>query len=74
LEQIGGMDNMAFGKRESYNDDLISYTESVDMLLHDLQSWKYKNLTKDRLNEILQGDFSIGYTVRLEIGKILDKM
>lgn len=65
---------MAFGKRESYNDDLISYTENVDMLLHDLQSWKYNNLTKDKLNEILQSDFSIGYAVRLEIGKILDKL
>lgn len=63
---------MAFGKHESYNDNLISYTESVDMLLHDLHSWKYVNLTKDKLNEILQNRFSIGYTVRMEIGKILD--
>lgn len=47
---------MAFGKRESYNDDLISYTESVDMLLSDMRLWGFKDLTKDKLNEILQGN------------------
>lgn len=39
---------MAFGKREHYDDELISYTENIDMLLHDLQSWGYKDLTKDK--------------------------
>ena len=63
---------MAFGKKESYNDDLISYTESVDMLLHDLKSMGYKNLTKEQLNSILQNDFSIGRAVRKELDKTLD--
>lgn len=63
---------MAFGKRESYSDDLISYTENVDMLLRDLQLCGHKDLTKEKLNEILQNNFSIGYAVRLAVGKILD--
>jgi len=64
---------MAFGKREKYNDDLISYTESVDMLLNDLKSMGNKDLTKEQLNNILQNNFSIGRAVRMEICKILDK-
>lgn len=62
---------MAFGKRETYNNNLITYTESVDMLLHDLKSMGHKELTKDKLNEILQNNFSIGCAVRLELGRIL---
>ena len=65
---------MAFGKRENYNNDLISYTESVDMLLNDLQAMGYKELTKELLNEILQSNFSIGNAVRLSICKILDRV
>lgn len=63
---------MAFGKKESYTDDLISYTESVDMLLADMKSWGYKNLTKEQLNKILQNDFSIGRAVRKELDRIFD--
>lgn len=63
---------MAFGKKESYTDDLISYMESVDMLLADMKSWGYKNLTKEQLNKILQNDFSIGRAVRKELDRIFD--
>jgi len=62
---------MAFGKRESYTDDLITYTESVDMLLNDLKSIGHKEITKEELNKILQNNFSIGCAVRLELGRIL---
>ena len=65
---------MAFGKRESYNDDLISYTESVDMLLSDMRLWGFKDLTKDKLNEILQGNsFSISRAVKMELSRILNQ-
>ena len=57
---------MAFGKHELYNDDIIEYKESVDMLLIDLKMMGYKKLTKEKLNEILQSDFSIGRAVRME--------
>ena len=63
---------MAFGKRETYTDDLISYTESVDMLLVNMKLWGYKNLTKEQLNKFLQDDFSIGRAVRKELDRILD--
>ena len=63
---------MAFGKHESYNDNEISYTENVDMLLHDLQLMGYKNLTKQELANILTTDMSIGRAVRKEIDRILD--
>ena len=39
---------MAFGKRESFNEDYISYTENMDMLLHDLKLWGYESLTKEK--------------------------
>jgi len=63
---------MAFGKHEEYNDNEISYIENVDMLLHDLQSMGYKNLTKQDLANILTTDMSIGRAVRKEIDRILD--
>ena len=63
---------MAFGKRELYTDDTISYDENVDMLLSDMKSWGYKNLTKEQLNEVLQNNFSIGRAVRKELDIILD--
>jgi hypothetical protein len=62
---------MAFGKKESYTDDLISYQESIDMILNDLKTMGYKNLTKEKLNEILQKNFSIGSAVRKAIVNIL---
>lgn len=65
---------MAFGKKESYNDDLISYTESVDMILSDLKSIGYIDLTKDKVNQILQDDyFSIGRAVRIEMRRLLNE-
>jgi len=69
-------DNIPYCKkyRESYNDDLISYTESVDMLLSDMRLWGFKDLTKDKLNEILQGNsFSISRAVKMELNRILNK-
>jgi len=63
---------MAFGKKESYTDDTISYIESVDMLLSDMKAWGYKTLTKEQINEILQNDFSIGFAVRKELNRIFD--
>lgn len=64
---------MAFGKREMYGNDIIEYTESIDMLLNDLKMMGYKGLTKERLNEILTANnFSIGRAVRFEIDRILD--
>lgn len=63
---------MAFGKRESYNDQYLSYTESVDMLLNDLISMGYKNLSKEKLMDILTSNFSIGRSVRTELCKVLD--
>jgi len=63
---------MAFGKRESYTDDVISYSESVDMLLMDMRNWGYKTLTKEKLNKILQNNFSIGRAVREELDRIFD--
>ena len=65
---------MAFGKRESYSDDLISYTESVDMLLADMKLWGFKELTKERLNEILQNNFSISNAIRKELYRLLRKI
>jgi len=63
---------MAFGKHESYDDDIIEYKESVDHLLIDLKMMGYKGLTKEELNIILQGNFSIGGAIRRELDKILD--
>ena len=63
---------MAFGKHESYSDDIIEYKESVDMLLIDLKMMGYKELTKEKLNIILQGSFSIGSAVRRELCGTLD--
>jgi len=65
---------MAFGKRESYNVNYVAYTESIDMILHDLQSMGYKSLTKEKLNEIFCNDFSVGRAVRIEICKILNSI
>jgi hypothetical protein len=67
---LGG--NMAFGKREIFTDDLLEYAESVDMLLLDMKSWGWKNLTKEKLNFILQNEFSIGNAVRKELDRICD--
>jgi hypothetical protein len=61
---------MAFGKQESYSEDIISYKESVDMLLIDMRSLGYKNLTKEQLNKVLQNNFSIGSAVRKELYRI----
>jgi hypothetical protein len=63
---------MAFGKKETYTDDIISYTESIDMLLADMKTWGYKNLTKEQLNTVLQNNFSIGCAVRKELDRIFD--
>lgn len=64
---------MAFGKRELYGEDYIEYKESVDMLLNDLKMMGYKELTKEKLSEILTANyFSIGRAVRSEIDRILD--
>ena len=63
---------MAFGKDELYTDDLISYRESIDLLLSDMQLWGYRNLTKDQLNDVLQNRFSIGRAVRRELDRIFD--
>jgi len=63
---------MAFGKDELYTDDLISYRESIDLLLADMKLWGYKNLTKDQLNDVLQNRFSIGRAVRCELDRIFD--
>jgi len=63
---------MAFGKHETFDDDLITYKESVDMILIDLKLGGYRNLTKDKLNKILQNNFSIGAAVKAEISRILD--
>ena len=65
---------MAFGKSEYYSDDYISYKESINMLLSDLKSMGYGELTKEKLNEILQNNFSVGKSVRLELIKILDRL
>jgi len=63
---------MAFGKRESFNDEYLSYTENVDMLLNDLKSMGHKSLSKENLMDILTGNFSIGRAVRMEICKIIE--
>ena len=63
---------MAFGKHESYSDDIIHYQESISMILSDLKMMGYKNLTKEMLIEIFTDDFSIGRAVRNEINRILD--
>ena len=58
---------MAFGKRESYSNDIIEYKESVDMLLGDLRRMGYEDLTKEELMDVLTSNFSIGSIVRLTI-------
>ena len=63
---------MAFGKRESFNEDYINYTENMDMLLHDLKLWGYKSLTKEKILEICSGNFSISRLIKVEISKVLD--
>jgi len=62
---------MAFGKSETYSEDYIEYKESVDMLLGDLKIMGYRDLTKEKLIDILTNNFSIGRAVRAEICKIL---
>lgn len=68
----GGYVDMAFGKHEQYSEDIISYRESVDLLLHDMKGFGYNGLTKDQLNDVLQNRFSIGGAVRRELDKIFD--
>lgn len=63
---------MVFGKKETYDDDLINYSENVDLILHNLRSMGHSNLTKEELNEILQNGFSIGAAVRLSLCDILN--
>jgi hypothetical protein len=63
---------MAFGKKESFNNEYLSYKESVDMLLNDLKSMGHKNLSKEKLIDILKSNFSIGRAVRMEICKIIE--
>lgn len=63
---------MAFGKRESFNEDYINYTENMDMLLHDLKLWGYESLTKDKILEIFNRNFSISRLIKVEISKALD--
>lgn len=63
---------MAFGKRESFNEDYINYTENMDMLLHDLKLWGYESLTKEKILEIFNRNFSISRLVKVEISKALD--
>lgn len=63
---------MAFGKRESFNEDYINYTENMDMLLHDLKLWGYETLTKEKILEIFNRNFSISRLVKVEISKALD--
>lgn len=58
---------MAFGSSESYDDDIIEYKESVDMLLGDLRRMGHKDLKKDELLDVLTNNFSIGSIVRLAI-------
>lgn len=64
---------MAFGRRESCSDNLISYEESVDMLFRDLKGMGYQDLTKEQLRCILIAKFSVSRAVRMELCKILDK-
>ena len=63
---------MDFGKRESFNEDYINYTENMDMLLHDLKLWGYESLTKEKILEIFNRNFSISRLVKVEISKALD--
>ena len=63
---------MAFGKRESFNEDYINYTENMDMLLHDLKLWGYESLTKEKILEIFNRNFSISRLIKVEISKALD--
>ncbi len=63
---------MTFGKRESFNEDYINYTENMDMLLHDLKLWGYESLTKDKILEIFNRNFSISRLIKVEISKALD--
>ena len=70
---------VAFGKSESYNEDIIEYKESINMLLSDLRVLGYKDLKKEELMDILTNNFSIGSLVRsairdkLEYRKFMDK-
>lgn len=64
---------MAFGKQEIYNDDIISYKESVGMLLNDLQHSGLKNLTKQSLMNVLTTEMSIGRAVRFELLKLFGR-
>ena len=63
---------MTFGKRESFNEDYINYTENMDMLLHDLKLWGYESLTKEKILEIFNRNFSISRLIKVEISKALD--
>ena len=63
---------MDFGKRESFNEDYINYTENMDMLLHDLKLWGYESLTKEKILEIFNRNFSISRLIKVEISKALD--
>ena len=64
---------MAFGRQEIYNDDIISYKESVDMLLNDLQHSGLKNLTKQSLMNVLTTETSIGRAVRFELLRLFGR-
>lgn len=70
---MGSKKIMAFGKQEIYNDDIISYKESVDMLLNDLQHSGLKNLTKQSLMNALTTEMSIGRAVRFELLKLFGR-
>jgi hypothetical protein len=64
---------MAFGKHEYYNENYIEYKESVDMLLRDIKLLGYEDLTKEKLNDILVAEMSIGRAVREELERILNR-
>lgn len=53
-----------FGKMEHYDDDYIEYKESVHMILGDLKCRGFNDLTIEKLNNVLQDNFSIGRAVR----------
>lgn len=63
---------LAFGSREGYNDEYLFYTGSIDMLLSDLKGMGYKDLTKEKLGDILE-NLSIGYAIKKEISRLLDE-
>ena len=64
---------MAFGRRESCSDNLISYEESVDMLFRDLKGMGYQDLTKEQLRCILIAKLSVSRAVGMELCRILDE-